>query len=137
MNIDKIKNIIESGEGLENNIGMEFFSTPDPDSCSARMHVDGRNTQPFGYLSGGATIALSETLAGVGSASLCPGDICLGMNVNANHIHAAQRGETVIATARIVHQGMQTHVWQVEVRNEATGDLISSVSVTNFIIHKK
>jgi len=137
MNIESIKDIIDGKKGFENHIGMEFFSTPDPDSCSARMHVDERNIQPFGYLSGGATIALSETLAGVGSVSLCPGCICMGMNVHANHVHAAKEGETVVATARILHRGMQTHVWQVEVRNEETDVLISSVSVTNFIVNRK
>lgn len=137
MNIDIAKKQIENSQGLENNIGMEFFSTPEPDQCSARMHVDERNVQPFGYLSGGATLALAETLAGVGSVSLCPSCICMGMNIHANHVHAALKGETVIATAHIIHKGKQTHVWQVEVRNEKTDILISSVSVTNFIINKK
>jgi len=137
MDIESIKEVISNSKGLENNIGMEFFSTPNPDSCSARMYVDERNVQPFGYLSGGATLALAETLAGVGSVSLCPSCICMGMNIHANHVHAALKGETVIATAHIIHKGKQTHVWQVEVRNEKTDILISSVSVTNFIINKK
>lgn len=137
MNIDAIKEIISQSNGFENNIGMEFISTPEQDSCMARMHVDKRNMQPFGFLSGGATLALAETLAGVGSTALCPGCICVGLNVNGNHIHTAHEGDTVTATARIIHQGHQTHVWQVEVRNEDTDTLISSISVTNFIMRKQ
>lgn len=135
MNIDKIKDKISNSQGFENHIGMEFLSTPEADQCVARMVVDKRNMQPFGMLSGGATIALCETLAGVGSASLCPDAIPVGMNVNANHIHPARQGETVTATAYLKHCGRQTHLWQVEVFNDK-GIHISSVSVTNFILSK-
>lgn len=136
MDIEAIKTIIERTPGLENNIGMEFISTPDEDSCMAQMHVDERNTQPFGFLSGGASLALAETLAGVGSVALCPDKLCMGMNVNASHLHPAKSGETVTATARIIHRGMQTHVWQVEIRNEHD-EIVSAVTVTNFILAKR
>lgn len=135
MNIEAIKTIIDSKPGFENHLGMEFLSTPEEDTCMARLHVDERTVQPFGFLSGGATLALAETLAGVGSCALCPKNICMGINVNGNHVHAAHFGETVTATARIIHKGYQTHVWQVEVRNEE-GELVSNVSVTNFIVQK-
>lgn len=136
MNIEHVRNIIEGKQGFENHIGMEFFSTPEPDTCVGRLHVDERTVQPFGFLSGGATLALAETLAGVGSVSLCPDSICMGMNVSGNHLHAARFGETVTATARIIHRGGQTHVWHVDVRNE-DDILISTVSVTNFILKKR
>lgn len=136
MNIDAINKELIEQEGLARNIGMEFFSTPEPDIVEARMKVDGRNCQPFGYLSGGATLALAETLAGVGSCSLCPGEICVGMNVNGNHIHTAKVGETVTAVGRIIHQGRRTHVWQVEVRNEQD-EIVSSISVTNYVTGRK
>ena len=135
MDIEAVKNIIDTSVGLERNLGMEFISTPEEDVCVGRMPVDDRNVQPFGYLSGGATLALAETLAGVGSVSLCPGVLCFGMNVHGNHVHGARRGDVVTARARIVHQGIQTHVWQVEIRNQ-DDLLISTVSVTNFIVRK-
>lgn len=133
MNIEESKKILDDKPGLATTIGMEFISTPEPDTCMAKMPVDDRNIQPFGYLSGGATLALAETLAGVGSCSLCPGTYPMGMTVNSNHMHAAKKGDTVTATARIIHQGKTTHVWQVEVRNEA-GEMISNISVTNYIV---
>lgn len=67
MNIEEQKKIIESQEGLSRTLGMEFLSTPDDDTCMARMKVNSINRQPFGFLSGGATLALAENLAGVGS----------------------------------------------------------------------
>ena len=44
-------------------------------------------------------------------------------------------GDTVTATARILHKGKTLHQWHVDIRNEA-GDLISSVEVTNFVMNK-
>lgn len=136
MNIDAIRQHLASVPNLASNLGIEVVSTPDPDSCEARMKVDERNRQPFGCLSGGATLALAETIAGCGSYALCPEALaCVGQNVHGNHVHPAYEGETVIATARIVHQGKSSHVWQVDVRNES-GQLISSISVTNHIIYR-
>ena len=132
MDITVINETILHSRGFEHNMGMEFFSTEDPDTCMARMHVDERNMQPFGFLSGGAILALAETLAGVGSSALCPGCMCMGMSVNASHVHSAREGETVTATARILHKGSRTHLWRVDVCNES-GSLVSTVNVTNYI----
>lgn len=135
MNIDKIKELLLKRDGLSNTLGMEFISTPDPDTCQARMKVDERNRQIFGFLSGGASLALAENLAGVGSLALSPNNICVGINVNGSHVKAVLDGDTVTATARILHKGKTLHQWHVDIRNTA-GDLISSVEVTNFVMNK-
>lgn len=135
MNIDKIKEVLLKRDGLSNTLGMEFISTPDPDTCQARMKVDERNRQIFGFLSGGASLALAENLAGVGSLALCPNNICVGINVSGSHVKAVLDGDTVTATAHILHKGKTLHQWHVDIRNEA-GDFISSVEVTNFVMNK-
>lgn len=135
MNIDKIKEVLLKRDGLSNTLGMEFISTPDPDTCQARMKVDERNRQIFGFLSGGASLALAENLAGVGSLALCPNNICVGINVSGSHVKAVLDGDTVTATAHILHKGKTLHQWHVDIRNVA-GDLISSVEVTNFVMNK-
>mgnify|MGYP000051425213 FL=1 len=135
MNIDKIKEVLLKRDGLSNTLGMEFISTADPDTCQARMKVDERNRQIFGFLSGGASLALAENLAGVGSLALCPNNICVGINVSGSHVKAVLDGDTVTATAHILHKGKTLHQWHVDIRNEA-GDLISSVEVTNFVMNK-
>ena len=135
MNIDKIKEVLLKRDGLSNTLGMEFISTPDPDTCQARMKVDERNRQIFGFLSGGASLALAENLAGVGSLALCPNNICVGINVSGSHVKAVLDGDTVTATAHILHKGKTLHQWHVDIRNEA-GDLISSVEVTIFVMNK-
>ena len=67
MNIEHLIERIEKSDGLSKTLGMHFISTPEPDTLQASMKVDERNKQPFGFLSGGASLALAENLAGVGS----------------------------------------------------------------------
>ncbi len=133
MNIDKEKQVIENQRGLSKTLGMEFISTPEPDTVMGRMRVDGRNSQPFGFLSGGASLALAENLAGVGSMALCPKRLCLGINVSGNHLRAVREGDTVTAYGRLQHKGNTLHEWQVDIRN-SKDELISTVHVTNYII---
>jgi len=136
MNVDKIKEIIESMPNLSTALGMEFISTPEGDTCMARMKVDERNRQPFGFLSGGASLALAENVAGVGSSALCPGCACVGIEVSGSHVKAVCEGDTVTAYARMLHQGTTLHVWNVDIKDTA-GDLISNVRVTNYVIKQK
>lgn len=136
MDVENIKRIIERQPNLSTHLGMNFISTPDDDMCMATMKVDERNRQPFGFLSGGASLALAENLAGVGSSSLCPGKICVGISVSGSHVKAVGEGDTVTAIAHLVQKGKTIHVWNVEVNNSA-GELISIVTVTNYIISSK
>ena len=99
----------------------------------ARMKVDERNRQPFGFLSGGASLALAENVAGVGSSSLCPGCACVGIEVSGSHVKAVAEGDTVTAFARLLHKGATLHVWNVDIK-DTSGDLISNVRVTNYVI---
>lgn len=136
MNIDNVRDDLLYESTMSATLGMRFFSTPEPDTCMATMPVDGRTRQPFGVLCGGATLALAETLAGLGSLALCPGQRYAGINVSGSHIKAVLDGDTVTAVARIVHKGQRFHVWTVEVRNSA-GQLISTVTVTNCAVGNK
>lgn len=136
MDVEEIKKIIEKSPNLSTALGMEFISTPDDDMCMARMRVDERNRQPFGFLSGGASLALAENLAGVGSSAICPGKICVGINVSGSHVKAVVEGETVTATARLLQKGRKLHVWTIDIR-DSQEDLISTVHVTNNIIPSK
>lgn len=136
MNIDRIREIIEREPNLSTALGMEFISTPDDDMCMATMKVDERNRQPFGFLSGGASLALAENLAGVGSSALCPGKICVGISVSGEHVKAVAEGDTVTALAHLVSKGRKLHVWDVSI-SDSLGELISTVHVTNYVITPK
>lgn len=134
MDIEYVMKTLRVKKGLSETIGMEFISTPEPDTCMARMKVDERNRQPFGFLSGGASLALAENLAGVGSQALCPDKRCVGINVSGNHVQAVREGNTVTARGRLQFKGNTLHVWHIEITNE-NGDLISTVQVTNYILN--
>ena len=136
MNVDRIKEIIEQKPNLSTALVMEFISTPEVDTCMARMRVDERNRQPFGFLSGGASLALAENVAGVGSSALCPHCACVGIEVSGSHVKAVAEGDTVTAYARMLHKGKTLHVWNVDIK-DTSGELISNVRVTNYIIRQK
>ena len=133
MNVEKIKEMLRRHDGLSNTLGMEFISTPEPDTCKAVMKVDERNKQAFGFLSGGASLALAENLAGVGSIALCPGKICVGINVSGSHVRSALEGDTVTAYARLQYKGRTLHEWHIDIKN-SHDDLISTVQVTNYVM---
>ena len=136
MDVEIINRIINEKPNLSTALGMEFISTPEDDTCMARMKVDERNRQPFGFLSGGASLALAENVAGVGSSALCPGCACVGIEVSGSHVKAVAEGDTVTAYAKMLHQGITLHVWNVDIK-DTSGDLISNVRVTNYIIKQK
>ena len=136
MNVERINEIINAKPNLSTALGMEFISTPEGDTCMARMKVDERNRQPFGFLSGGASLALAENVAGVGSSALCPGCACVGIEVSGADVKAGGEGDTVTAFARLLHEGTTLHVWNVDIK-DSSGDLISNVRVTNYIIKQK
>jgi len=136
MDVERINKLIQEEPNLSTALGMEFISTPEDDTCMARMRVDERNRQPFGFLSGGASLALAENVAGVGSSALCPGCACVGIEVSGSHVKAVAEGDTVTARALLLHRGTTLHVWQVNI-SDSSGELISSVRVTNYVIKQK
>ena len=136
MDVERINAIINEKPNLSTALGMEFLSTPEDDTCMARMKVDERNRQPFGFLSGGASLANAENVAGVGSSSLCPGCACVGIEVSGSHVKAVKEGDAVTAYARLLHKGTTLHVWNVDIK-DTSGELISNVRVTNYVISSR
>ena len=123
-------------DGLSEVLGITYHSTDDPQTIEAHLTCSKQTSQPWGFLSGGATLALAENVAGVGSMCLVPGKMVFGINVSANHMSSARIGEMVIATARIIRQGGRLHQWLVDVKKE-DGTMISEIMVTNYIKEQK
>ena len=121
---------------LMGNLGIQYTYASD-ERVEATMPVDYRTRQPFGILHGGATLALAETVAGLGSMIICESDeIVVGMQVSGNHISSAHEGDTVRAVATIVHKGRSSHVWNVDVFT-STNKLVSSIRVVNSVVKKR
>lgn len=105
------------------------FTEIGPNFLIASMPVDKRTIQPAGILSGGATLALAETVASVaGIMSVDNETTCVGLDMNANHLHSIKEG-FVFAKASPFHIGKMTQVWQIKV-NGADGKLISICRLT-------
>ncbi len=104
----------------------------------ARMPVNNKTKQPMGILHGGSSLALAETVGSLGSAfmvGLDQNDV-RGSHLSANHVRPATDGY-VVAEAVIIHQGRNTHVWNIDIKDE-TGNLVSSCRLTNFVMaHQK
>ena len=108
-----------AGEGtMIRHLGIVFSEIGD-DFIRATMPVDGRTRQPYGLLHGGASVVLAETLGSTG-AVMCvdrAGFLCVGQEINANHVRSARSG-LVTGTARPVHLGGRSHVWAIEIVDE-------------------
>ena len=85
---------------------------------SATMPVDHRTHQPMGIMHGGASVALAETVGSI-AANLAVDDsyYCVGLDINANHLRAVRNG-LVYATAKPIHIGRSTHVWDIQIKDE-------------------
>ena len=116
--------------GLNKQIGIKITQIGD-DYLKGTMPVDDRTKQPAGLLHGGANCVLAETLASVGAYLVIDPskNNAVGIEINANHIRSAKEGE-VTGTARPIHLGKQTHVWQVEImRDDAKLSCVSRVTI--------
>ncbi|KAF1686962.1 thioesterase [Pseudoxanthomonas broegbernensis] len=96
------------------------FTGAGEDWLRATMPVDPRTRQPYGLLHGGASVVLAETL-GSSAGNLCLDaavHMAVGLEINANHLRAVRAG-TVTGTARALHLGRTTQVWEIRIEDEA------------------
>lgn len=104
---------------LIDHLGIVFTGAGE-DWLQATMPVDERTRQPYGLLHGGASVVLAETL-GSSAGNLCvdtASQVCVGLEINANHLRAVRSG-MVTGTARALHVGRTTQVWEIRIENEA------------------
>ena len=107
---------VNSGCAVEH-LGIEFLEVGD-DFLIARVPVDARTRQPMGILHGGVSVVLAETLGSTGVAFAAePGQRVVGLEVNANHLRSTPSG-WVTGTARPIHLGRSTQVWQIELKDD-------------------
>ena len=102
--------------GLAERLGIEWLEISS-ERVVARMPVEG-NVQPYGILHGGATAALCETVASVGTAvGVGAEKRVTGVELNINHLRAVTNGQ-VTATGTPLHVGRTTAVWDMRVHDD-------------------
>ncbi len=124
-----------SAKTLTELLGIEFTEIG-TDWITAKMPVDQRTHQPYGLLHGGASVALAETLGSI-AAHCCldsTKQYCVGLDINANHLKAVRDG-FVYGTARPIHVGKSTQVWEIKIVNEKK-ELICISRITMAILSK-
>lgn len=103
------------------------------DYLRGTMPVDDCTRQPYGILHGGASVALAETLGSTAAMLCCEdGRATVGLEINANHLRAVREG-VVTATARPIHIGRSTQVWEIRIENEA-GELTCIARLTMAVV---
>lgn len=117
-------------------IGIRFSEVGD-NYLKATMPVDHRTQQPYGLLHGGASVALAETLGSVGAAMVIDHGqfICVGQEINANHIRGVRDGFVTGITTPI-HLGASSHVWEIKIYDQAE-KLVCISRLTVAILKKK
>ena len=120
---------------LMEHLGMEFTAIG-PDYLTATMPVNKNVHQPMGILHGGASVALAETVGSAASNLIIDHKVeyCVGLDINANHIRSVKEG-IVTGTAKAIHLGRKTHIWQIEIVNEE-GKLVCTSRLTMAVIKK-
>ena len=102
---------------LVSNLGIVMTEAGE-DWLRGTMPVDARTVQPYGILHGGASVALAETLGSSAGMLAARGDAVVGLEINANHLRAVRSG-IVTGTARPLHVGRSTQVWEIRIEDEA------------------
>ncbi|NGX17310.1 hotdog fold thioesterase [Wenzhouxiangella sp. XN24] len=108
-----------AGDTLVAHLDIRFTEVGE-DYVVATMPVDARTHQPFGLLHGGASAVLAETLGSMG-ANYCldqQSEYAVGLEINANHLRPVRSGR-VTGTARPLHVGRRTQVWETRIEDEA------------------
>ena len=120
---------------LMETLEIEFVDVSD-DSITARMPVNSRVHQPDGVLHGGASVALAESVGSAGAFLFLDAEniAIRGIEISANHVKSVRDG-FVYATAKILHQGRTTQLWQIRIANEED-QLVSMVKLTTLTLRK-
>lgn len=85
----------------------------------ATMPIGPNQRQQLGYLHGGISITLAESLASLGSVLNIDTarQTAFGLEINASHLRSRREG-MVTGTATPIRIGRTTHVWDVRITDE-------------------
>jgi 1,4-dihydroxy-2-naphthoyl-CoA hydrolase len=93
--------------------------TAEKDRVVATMPIGPHHLQQAGYLHGGISITLAESIASLGTVLNIDASkqMAFGLEINANHLRPKRDGQlTGVATP--IHRGRTTQVWDVRITDE-------------------
>jgi 1,4-dihydroxy-2-naphthoyl-CoA hydrolase len=117
LSVEELIAFMPDGNGrLNDKLGVELVEVS-AERVVATMPVEG-NTQPYGLLHGGASVALAETLGSIGSAiHAYPARIAVGVDINATHHRAATSG-IVTGVATAIHLGRSSTAYEIVISDD-------------------
>ena len=108
---------LQKRDSLNKDLGIEYVEL-EATKVVMTMPVDSRHRQPLGYLHGGASVVLAETVATVGAWLNCPpGKIAFGSEINASHLRPKRSG-TLTGVGTPLQVGRTNQVWEVLIHDE-------------------
>lgn len=103
---------------LDKTLGVTYEELT-PERVVALLPVGPAVHQPFGFLHGGASVAVAESVASIGASLAAPdGFVAMGLEINANHLRPMREG-TLRAVGTPLHRGRTTQVWEVRLSDDA------------------
>ncbi|MGB3590400.1 MAG: hotdog fold thioesterase [Nonlabens sp.] len=107
------------------------------DYLTARMPVTSKVHQPDGVLHGGATAALAESVGSAATYIFMDQEkfMIRGLEITANHLKSVRDGY-IYATARFIHKGRTTQLWEIKITNDAD-QLVSLCKLSTIALPKK
>jgi len=111
------------------------FTELGADYLKGEVTIDKRHLRPGGIMNGGVTLGVIETVGSTAARCVIHGQSknSLGIQVNASHLLVASPGDTLTATARPIHLGRSTHLWDVNIENQ-NGRLVCTGRITLMVV---
>ena len=131
LTVEELNNLCK--KTMIEHLGIEFTEMSEG-RVVARMPIDERTIQPMKRLHGGAIMTLAESVGSAGSLALVDSSkyIVLGVEISGSHVGTTSE-DYVIAEAKLVHQGITSHVWEIHVK-DIHDTMISICRLSNRII---
>jgi uncharacterized protein (TIGR00369 family) len=118
-------------------VGVEVL-TCEPELVTGRVRVEEPLVAGTGYLWAPVVITLADWLCACGiGAHLPEGASFTTLEIKTNFVGTARQGSSILGTARPVHLGRSTHVWDVEVADESSGKVIALFRCTQMVLAPK
>lgn len=116
VSIEKINEMCSNT--IHDALGIKITEKGD-DYLKGTMPVDSRTVQPMRILHGGANVVLAESLGSISSLMIIDQneEICVGLDINANHIRSAKSG-IVTGIVKPISIGRKIHVWEIKITDE-------------------
>ena len=108
-------------------------------AARGRFTVEARHMAPNGFLHAASIVALLDTACGYGCMASLP-DGASGfttIELKANYLGTARPGEVVAGSARLVHGGRTTQVWDAEAVNQTTGKAMALFRCTQMVLYPR